>query len=96
VQSRLGSYLKLTSGWYTKEFIEIFLHPREMVNMVAIVNSVLGGNPPRTLQEKLVMRLFYFLVYLQGRTGKLVPQLTFQPEAAREPADAEALASSNQ
>jgi flavin-dependent dehydrogenase len=96
VQSRLGSYLKLTSGWYTKEFIEIFLHPREMVNMVAIVNSVLGGNPPRTLQEKLVMRLFYFLVYLQGRTGKLVPQLTFQPEAAREPTREEELASSNQ
>jgi 2-polyprenyl-6-methoxyphenol hydroxylase-like FAD-dependent oxidoreductase len=91
VQKRLGSYLKLSSGWYTKEFIEIFLHPREMVNMVAIVNSVLGGNPPRTLQEKLVMRLFYFLVYMQGRTGKLVPQLTFQPQAKREPAPEEEL-----
>src|SRR6202008_4555027 len=91
VQKRLDSYLKLTSGWYTKEFIEIFLHPREMVNMVAIVNSVLGGNPPRTLQEKLVMGLFYFLVYLQGRTGKLVPELTFQPQPAPTAAPAEEL-----
>lgn len=91
VQKRLGSYLKLTSAWYTKEFIEIFLHPREMLNMVPIVNSVLGGNPPRTIQEKLVMKLFYFLVYLQGRTGKLVPQLTLRPEPAPAPARPEEL-----
>jgi geranylgeranyl reductase family protein len=96
VQKRMASYLKLSSAWYTKEFIEIFLHPREMVNMVAIVNSVLGGNPPRTLQERLVMGFFYFLVYLQGRTGKLVPQLTFQPGPAPAAAPAEELASSNQ
>ena len=91
VQKRLASYLKLSSGWYTKEFIEIFLHPKEIMNMVAIVNSVLGGNPPRTFQERLVMGLFYFLVYLQRRTGKLVPQLTFQPEPPRAPAPAEEL-----
>jgi flavin-dependent dehydrogenase len=91
VQKRMASYLKLSSAWYTKEFIEIFLHPREMVNMVAIVNSVLGGNPPRTLQERFVMGLFYFLVYLQGRTGKLVPQLTFQPEPSPAAAPAEEL-----
>jgi geranylgeranyl reductase family protein len=91
VQKRLGSYLKLSSAWYTKEFIEIFLHPREILNMVAIVNSVLGGNPPRSLQERFVMWLFYFLVYLQGRTGKLVPHLTLQPEAARTAAREEEL-----
>ena len=91
VKKRLASYLKLSSAWYTKEFIEIFLHPREMMNMVAIVNSVLGGTPPRTLREQFVMGLFYFLVYLQGRTGKLVPQLTFQPETAQAPARTEEL-----
>jgi hypothetical protein len=37
------------------------------------------------------MGLFYFLVYLQGRTGKLVPQLTFQPGAASAAAPAEEL-----
>ncbi len=91
VKKRLGSYLKLSSAWYTREFIEIFLHPREMLNMVAIVNSVLGGNPPRTLQEKLVMKLFYFLIYLQGRTRKLVPQLTLEPETEGAPARPEEL-----
>jgi hypothetical protein len=37
------------------------------------------------------MKLFYFLVYLQGRTGKLVPQLTLQPEPAPAPARPEEL-----
>jgi flavin-dependent dehydrogenase len=84
VQKRLQLYLKLSSAWYTKEFIEIFLHPREILNIVAVVNSVLGGNPPKTLQEKFAMGVFYFLVYLQGRTGKLVPQLTLQPRLEAE------------
>jgi flavin-dependent dehydrogenase len=91
VRKRLDSYLKLTSAWYTREFIEIFLHPKEMLNMVAIVNSVLGGNPPRTFQERLVMGLFYLLIYLQGRTGKLVPHLTLEPETVRAPARPEEL-----
>jgi flavin-dependent dehydrogenase len=89
VQKRLQSYLKLSSAWYTKEFVEIFLHPRELLNMVAVVNSVLGGNPPRNLREKFVMGLFYFLVYLQGRTGKLVPQLSLRPSPQSAPVSAE-------
>ena len=89
VQKRLRSYLKLSSAWYTKEFIEIFLHPREVLNVVAVVNSVLGGNPPRSLRERLVMRFFYFLVYLQGRTKKLVPELSLEPAAAAAPEQAE-------
>jgi flavin-dependent dehydrogenase len=94
VQKRFRSYLKLSSAWYTREFIEIFLHPKEMLNIVGVVNSVLGGNPPRTLQEKFAMGFFYFLIYLQGRTGKLVPQLTLRPEAERAPARAEELEAS--
>jgi hypothetical protein len=39
----------------------------------------------------LVMKLFYFLIYLQGRTRKLVPQLTLEPEAERAPARPEEL-----
>lgn len=82
VHQRFDTYLRLTSAWYTKEFVEIFLHPREIGQLVPTVNSVLSGNPARTFSVKWRMRLFYLLVYLQGRTGKLVPQLTFQPRAS--------------
>jgi len=82
VHQRFDSYLRLTSAWYTKEFVEVFLHPRELCQLVPTVNSVLSGNPARTFAVKWRMCLFYLLVYLQGRTGRLVPQLTFQPRAS--------------
>jgi flavin-dependent dehydrogenase len=80
VQERLATYLKLSSGWYTQEFIEIFLQPRGRIKLVPALSTVLGGNPARKLGIKLRLQLFYLLVYLQGRTGKLVNRLTLRPE----------------
>jgi flavin-dependent dehydrogenase len=82
VHQRFDAYFRLTSAWYTKEFVEIFLHPRELCQLVPTVNAVLSGNPARSFGVKWRMCLFYLLVYLQGRSGKLVPQLTFQPKAS--------------
>ncbi len=83
VQERFATYLKLSSGWYTQEFIEIFLQPRGNLKLVPTISSVLGGNPVRSLRTKLHLKLFYFLVYLQGRTGKLVNKLTLRPDASQ-------------
>jgi flavin-dependent dehydrogenase len=79
VQERLATYLKLSSGWYTQEFIEIFLQPRGRIKLAPAVSTVLGGNPARRLGIKLRLQLFYLLVYLQGRTGKLVDKLSLRP-----------------
>jgi 2-polyprenyl-6-methoxyphenol hydroxylase-like FAD-dependent oxidoreductase len=81
VQERLATYLKLSSGWYTQEFIEIFLQPRGRFKLAPAVSTVLGGNPARSLGIKLRLQLFYLLVYLQGRTGKLVNKLSLRPSA---------------
>jgi flavin-dependent dehydrogenase len=82
LQNRLKAYLKLVRAWYTDEFIEIFLHPREVLKIVPTVNAVLSGNPGRSFTIRWRMLLFYLLVYLQGRSGKLVPQLTFEPKVS--------------
>jgi flavin-dependent dehydrogenase len=82
VQERLATYLKLSSGWYTQEFIEIFLQPRGRLKLAPAVSTVLGGNPVRPLGIKLRLQLFYLLVYLQGRTGKLVNKLSLRPGQA--------------
>ncbi len=82
VQNRFKAYLKLVNAWYTDEFVEIFLHPRELLNIVPTVNAVLSGNPSRSFAVRWRMWLFFLLVYLQGRSGKLVPQLTFQPRVS--------------
>jgi flavin-dependent dehydrogenase len=81
VQERLATYLKLSSGWYTQEFIEIFLQPRGRFKLAPAVSTVLGGNRARSLGIKLRLQLFYLLVYLQGRTGKLVNKLSLRPNA---------------
>jgi flavin-dependent dehydrogenase len=84
VEERLATYLKLSSGWYTQEFIEIFLQPRGRLKLAPAISTVLGGNPARSLGIKLRLQLFYLLVYLQGRTGKLVNKLSLRPDAGGE------------
>jgi 2-polyprenyl-6-methoxyphenol hydroxylase-like FAD-dependent oxidoreductase len=81
VEERLATYLKLSSGWYTQEFIEIFLQPRGRLKLAPAITTVLGGNPVQSLGIKLRLQLFYLLVYLQGRTGKLVKKLSLRPHA---------------
>jgi flavin-dependent dehydrogenase len=82
VEERFATYLKLSSGWYTQEFIEIFLQPRGRINLAPAISFVLGGNPARQLGVKLRLQLFYLLVYLQGRTGKLVNKLSLRPDTS--------------
>jgi flavin-dependent dehydrogenase len=79
IQHRLDVYLKLSLAWYTQEFIEVFLHPREMFRLVPAVNSVLSGNPPSRLTVKLRMLLFFSLIAVQRLTHRLVPRLSLLP-----------------
>jgi flavin-dependent dehydrogenase len=90
VKERLATYLKLSSGWYTQEFIEIFLQPRGRIKLTPAISTVLGGNPARRLGIKLRLQLFYLLVYLQGRTGKLVNKLSLRPDQGESETPAEA------
>jgi flavin-dependent dehydrogenase len=96
VEERFATYLKLSSGWYTQEFIEIFLQPRGRIKLAPAISSVLGGNPIRKLGIKLRLRLFYLLVYLQGRTGKLVNKLSLRPEPAHSDYKPSSAANNNQ
>jgi len=78
VKERLATYLKMSSGWYTQEFIEIFLQPRGRLNWHRQSAPFLAKSA-RRLGIKLGLQLFYLLVYLQGRTGKLVKKLSLRP-----------------
>ncbi len=93
VRERLTTYLKLSSGWYTQEFIEIFLQPRGRIKLAPAISTVLGGNSARKLGIKLRLQLFYLLVYLQGRTGKLVDKLSLRSEKTESDSDNPTVAS---
>ena len=46
-------YLRFVNAWYSKEFIEVFLHPQDMLQIPPAVNAVLGGNVGDELGDPL-------------------------------------------
>ncbi len=72
-------YLRFVNAWYTKEFIEIFLHPQDFLQIPQAVNAVLGGNAAPSWPVRWRMALFYFLVRIQKRFA-LAPRRTLVPQ----------------
>ena len=72
-------YLRFVNAWYTKEFIEIFLAPRDVLGLPPAVNAVLGGNIGNSFAIRWRMWVFYFLVWLQKHYA-IVPRLTLVPK----------------
>jgi hypothetical protein len=71
-------YLRFVNAWYTKEFVEIFLTPRNVLGVAPAVNAVLGGNVGNSFGIRWRMWVFYFLVWLQKHFG-IVPRRTLVP-----------------
>jgi FADH2-dependent halogenase len=78
----LDIYLRWASAWYTQEFVEVFLYPKELFDLVPTVNAVLSGNEVRDLGMRWRLSIFHILVALQKRTAKIAPPLTLTPRAS--------------
>jgi len=79
VNRAMDIYLRFVNAWYTKEFIEVFLAPREVLGLAPAVNAVLGGNVGNSFPIRWRMWVFYFLVWLQ-RYHPIAPRLTLVPK----------------
>jgi flavin-dependent dehydrogenase len=79
VNRAMDIYLRFVNAWYTKEFIEIFLSPRDVLSLPPAVNAVLGGNIGNNFAIRWRMWVFYFLVWLQKRYP-IAPRLTLTPK----------------
>src|SRR6266581_1231804 len=79
VNRAMDIYLRFVNAWYTKEFIEIFLAPRDVFGLPPAVNAVLGGNIGNSFAIRWRMWIFYFLVWLQKHYA-IVPRLTLVPK----------------
>ena len=90
INKAMDVYLRFVDAWYSKEFIEVFLHPQDLFQIPPAVNAVLGGNIGDSFAIKWRMGLFYLLVRLQ-RYIPLCPRRTLVPKKQGEPAPAEAL-----
>jgi flavin-dependent dehydrogenase len=78
VNRAMDIYLRFVKAWYTKEFIEVFLAPRNILGLAPAVNAVLGGNVGNSFPIRWRMWVFYFLVWLQ-RHHPIAPRLTLVP-----------------
>src|SRR5438309_3173423 len=78
VNRAMDIYLRFVKAWYTKEFIEVFLAPRNILGLAPAVNAVLGGNVGNSFPIRSRMCVFYFLVWLQ-RHHPIAPRLTLVP-----------------
>ena len=85
VNRAMDVYLRFVNAWYTKEFIEVFLAPRNALGLAPAVNAVLGGNVGNSFPIRWRMWLFYFLVWLQ-RHQPIAPRRTLVPQKAEAPA----------
>jgi flavin-dependent dehydrogenase len=85
VNRAMDVYLRFVNAWYTKEFIEVFLAPRNMLGLAPAVNAVLGGNVGNSFPIRWRMWVFYFLVWLQ-RHHPIAPRLTLVPKKEEPPA----------
>lgn len=81
VNRAMDVYLRFVDAWYSKEFIEIFLNPRDRFQIPPAVNAVLGGNIGESFAIRWRMEVFYLLVRLQKRWA-LCPRLSLLPKAS--------------
>jgi flavin-dependent dehydrogenase len=78
----LDIYLRWASAWYTQEFMEVFLFPKEIFGLVPTVSAVLSGNEIRDFGMRWRLCIFNVLVALQKRTSRIAPRLTLTPKAS--------------
>lgn len=90
INKAMDVYLRFVDAWYSKEFIEVFLHPQDIFQIPPAVNAVLGGNAGTDFAIRWRMWIFYTLVRLQ-RYIPLCPRRTLVPQKESTPAPAEAL-----
>jgi len=85
----MKGYLRFVDAWYSKEFIEVFLYPQDVLQIPPAVNAVLGGNISGSFAIRWRMSAFYFIVWLQ-RYLPLCPRRTLVAKKA-EPAETRSL-----
>jgi flavin-dependent dehydrogenase len=90
INKAMDVYLRFVDAWYSKEFIEVFLHPQDLFQIPPAVNAVLGGNIGDSFAIKWRMWVFYTLVRLQ-KYFPLCPRRTLVPQKDSVSAQTESL-----
>lgn len=86
VRHSMGLYWEMVEAFYTKQFMELFLQPNHRFNLPSAVTALLAGELDGGWKIRWRMRLFFWLVKLQGRFA-LAPRISWNE--ASEPTKSE-------
>ena len=74
----VGRYLKFVSQFYTRPFLELFLSPHPRFGLIKAIVRVLAGDVWGTPGGRFKLAIFFGLVALQRRFGKIAPQIEWE------------------
>lgn len=85
MQRGLDKYLRFIEHFYDHDFMEVFLQPSERWGLLTAVVGVLAGDVFATRNNRFKLWLFFLLVKLQKRLGKVAPRISWDalPAAAK-------------
>lgn len=76
VNASMEFYWEMVENYYTTNFMEVFLEPRDKYDLPSAVNAVLAGELDGGWAMRWRMRLFFWIVKLQKR-WPLLPRISF-------------------
>ena len=80
VRAAMRFYWRMVEQFYTTPFIELFMQPRNNLDLPSAVNAVLAGELAGGWGLRWRLRVFFLLVRLQA-LWPLVPRLRLKPDA---------------
>ena len=78
VRNSLKQYWRMVEHYYTTPFMELFLHPREHMNLFSAVIGLLAGYFEGNWALRWRIEYFFLLVKIQSR-WPIAPKITFRP-----------------
>lgn len=84
MQSALGKYFRFISGFYRREFLEVFMQPRHDSRLIKVIVGVLAGDVFSRRRDRLGVAMFFLLVKMQKWRGAIAPRIRWErlPRAA--------------
>lgn len=77
-QKAIGRYLRFVAHFYTRPFLELFLHPHPRFGLIKSIVRVLAGDVWGSSGGRFKLAIFFALVALQGRFGNIAPAIEWE------------------
>jgi flavin-dependent dehydrogenase len=78
MSSALAKYLRFIENFYRREFLEVFMHPSARFGLIKPIVGLLAGNVFASRGDGFKLAIFFALVRLQKRFGKVAPRIAWE------------------